>query len=95
MGRLRLAILLVAATIVFASPCTAKVVKFEILKVESLAFEGRIFGSVGTYDRILARATIAVSPGDPAATIAKATQQLVQDRLLLDEDAALFITPSN
>ena len=28
---------------------TAKVVKFEIIRIEP-AFEGRIFGSVGTYD---------------------------------------------
>ena len=31
--------------------------------VESPAFEGRGFGAAGTYDRIIARATIAVSPG--------------------------------
>ena len=30
----------------------AKVVKFDILRVELPAFEGRTFGSVGTYDRI-------------------------------------------
>src|SRR5262245_31340753 len=44
-------------------PSAAKVVKFEILRTESPAFEGRTFGSVGTYDRIVARATIAVAPG--------------------------------
>ena len=65
MRQLRRAIMLIAATIVFASPCAAKIVKFEILKVESPAFEGRTFGTVGTYDRILARATIAVAPDDP------------------------------
>src|ERR1700742_1488272 len=64
MGQLRRAIAPIAATIVFASPCAAKVVKFEILKVESPAFEGRTFSAVGTYDRILARATIAVMPDD-------------------------------
>src|ERR1700761_3723496 len=64
MGLLRRAIMLIAATIIFASPSAAKVVKFEILKVESPAFEGRTFGSVGPYDRILARATIAVTPDD-------------------------------
>src|ERR1700742_4961833 len=64
MGQLRRAIAPIAATIVFASPCAAKVVKFEVLKVESPAFEGRSFGAVGTYDRILARATIAVTPDD-------------------------------
>jgi hypothetical protein len=44
---------------------SAKVVKFDILRVESPTFEGRVFGKVGTYDRIVARATIAVSPDDP------------------------------
>src|SRR5262249_38015921 len=48
-----------------AQPAAAKVVKLEIVRVESPAFEGRSFGSVGTYDRIIARATIAVSPSDP------------------------------
>jgi hypothetical protein len=62
MGQLRLAIMLIAVTFVFSSPSAAKVVKFEILKVESPAFEGRTFGTVGTYDRITARATIAVAP---------------------------------
>jgi hypothetical protein len=62
MGQLGRAVTLIAATLVYASPCAAKIVKFEIVKVESPAFEGRTFGSVGTYDRILARATIAVAP---------------------------------
>ena len=46
---------------------TAKVVKFEIVRIEP-AFEGRVFGSVGTYDRIIARATVALSPTDPHNT---------------------------
>jgi hypothetical protein len=65
MRQLRRAIVLIAATIIFVSPCAAKVVKFEILKIESPAFEGRTFGAAGTYDRIVARATIAVAPDDP------------------------------
>ena len=64
MSQLRRAIMLIAATVIFTSPCAAKVVKFEILKLESPAFEGRTFGPVGTYDRIVARATIAVAPDD-------------------------------
>ena len=48
-----------------ADPLAAKVIKFEVRSVESPAFEGRSFGAVGTYDRIIARATIAVSPTDP------------------------------
>jgi Alpha/beta hydrolase domain len=64
MGQLRRAVMLIAATFAFVSPCAAKIIKFEILKVESPAFEGRTFGAIGTYDRILARATIAVTPDD-------------------------------
>jgi Alpha/beta hydrolase domain len=63
------AIILIAGIVGLASPSAAKVVKFEIVRVESPAFEGRSFGSVGTYDRIIARATIAVAPGDPHNTI--------------------------
>ena len=35
------------------------------------------------------------NPGDRAAAIARAAQQLVQDRLLLEEDARLFIPNVN
>src|SRR5436190_17859432 len=57
----------VAATgiAILAQPAAAKVVKFEVARVESPAFEGRSFGTVGTYDRIIGRATIAISPSDP------------------------------
>ena len=58
MGRWRRAIILVAGILGFASPCSAKVVKFEIIRIESPAFEGRAFGAVDTYDRIVARATV-------------------------------------
>src|ERR1700730_4409998 len=63
------AIIVVAGIIGFVSPSAAKVIKFEIVRVESPAFEGRSFGAVGTYDRIVARATIAVSPADPHNTV--------------------------
>ena len=46
------------------APSSASVVKFEVLSVESPAFEGRTFGAVGAYDRIIARATVAVAPTD-------------------------------
>src|ERR1700737_5275956 len=59
------AIIVAAGIIGFVSRSAAKVIKFEIVRVESPAFEGRSFGAVGTYDRIVARATIAVSPDDP------------------------------
>jgi hypothetical protein len=65
MRHLLSAIIVAAGAIGAANPAAAKVVKFEVLRVESPAFEGRSFGTVGTYDRIIARATIAVAPDDP------------------------------
>jgi hypothetical protein len=61
MRHLLSAIILIAGIIGLTRPSAAKVVKFEIVRLESPAFEGRSFGAVGTYDRIIARATIAVS----------------------------------
>ncbi len=69
MGQLQRAIILIAGIISLASPCAAKVIRFEIVRVESPAFEGRTFGAVGTYDRIIARATIAVAPDNPRNTV--------------------------
>jgi Alpha/beta hydrolase domain len=63
------AIISIAGILGLPGTSAAKVVKFEIERVESPAFEGRTFGSVGTYDRIVAHATIAVSPDDPHNTI--------------------------
>ena len=40
----------------------AQVVRFEILEVESPTFEGRTFADVGPYEKITARATLAVDP---------------------------------
>src|SRR3954451_24037567 len=59
----------IALVVGIANPVSAKVVKFEILQTYSPAFEGRAFGTVGTYDRIRARATIAVAPNDPHNSI--------------------------
>ena len=59
---------LVAGLCGLIADATAKVVKFEIVRIEP-AFEGRVFGTVGTYDRIIARATVALSPNDPHNTI--------------------------
>ena len=52
-----------------SGPAAAKVLKFEITRIELPAFEGRTFGAVGTYDRIIARATIGVVPDDPHDSI--------------------------
>ena len=65
MRHLSAAVVVVAGVAGLAQPLAAKVVKFEVLRIESPAFEGRSFGAVGTYDRIIARATIAVAPGTP------------------------------
>jgi len=69
MGNLLRAIIPIAGMIAFANPCDAKVVKFEIVRVESPAFEGRSFGGVGTYDRIVGRATIAIAPEHPLNSV--------------------------
>jgi hypothetical protein len=69
MRHLLSAIILIAGIIGLTRPSAAKVVKFEIVRLESPAFEGRSFGAVGTYDRIIARASIAVSSDDPHNTI--------------------------
>jgi hypothetical protein len=52
------------AVALFARPALAEVTKFEILSIEQKALEGRVFGDVGTYDKIKARVTIAVDPAD-------------------------------
>jgi hypothetical protein len=69
MRHLLSAIIIAAGVIGLSNPSAAKVIKFEIVRVESPAFEGRSFGAVGTYDRIVARATIAVKPDDAHNTI--------------------------
>ena len=56
---------MIAGLVGLTEPSAAKVIKFEVVQIESPAFEGRVFGAVGTYDRIIARAIVAVSPADP------------------------------
>jgi len=53
---------LVTGLIGLAEPSVAKVVKFEIIRIESPAFEGRVFGPVGTYDRIIAAPPLRLLP---------------------------------
>ena len=48
-----------------SAPAEAKLLKFEVVAVQSPAFDGRLFGAVGAYDKITARATIGVDPTDP------------------------------
>lgn len=46
------------------TPSQAEVAHFEVVKIQSPAFEGRTFGSVGTYDRIDAKVTLRLKPDD-------------------------------
>ncbi len=52
------------AALIAPATLRAEVVRFEVLQSVP-AFEGRSFGSAGTYVKITARATISVDPGDP------------------------------
>ena len=53
----------VAVASMFPIAARAQVIKFDILE-RSPAFSGRSFGDVGPYERITARATIALDPAD-------------------------------
>lgn len=48
-----------------ASAAQARITRLTIARVESPTFEGRSFGSVGTYDKLVGRATGEVDPKDP------------------------------
>jgi hypothetical protein len=63
---LRAGLVLAAAAAITAppGPAAAKVIRFEVVRVESPALGGRSFGATGTYDKIVARATIGVAPTD-------------------------------
>jgi hypothetical protein len=46
----------------FGTISQAEVLQFDVLSVESPAFEGQVFGNTGQYQKITAKATIAVDP---------------------------------
>jgi hypothetical protein len=54
----------VAGAVAAMGSARAEVTRFEVLSVEHQTLEGRSFGDVGTYDRIIARVTVAVDPTD-------------------------------
>ena len=54
---------LVAITCLWPAASPAEIVRFDILE-RVPAFAGRSFGNVGTYERITARATLALNPSD-------------------------------
>lgn len=47
------------------APAQARLLRLEVQELLSPAFDGRVFGAVGTYERVAARATIGVDPNDP------------------------------
>jgi Alpha/beta hydrolase domain len=64
-GRLlQLCFALAIATFVAASAADARIVRLEILSVQSPTFGGLSFGNVGTYEKIFARAYGEVDPSD-------------------------------
>ena len=63
--RFLISILIVVFFLMFSTDAEAEVVRLEVLEVESPTFEGREFGSVGPYEKIVARAFLEVDPTDP------------------------------
>ena len=59
----RIVTTVIAATCLFPVTLRAEVINFDILE-RTPAFAGRSFGNVGPYERITARATIALDPAD-------------------------------
>jgi hypothetical protein len=64
----KVVLLMLAAAFVFPVAVRAEVVRFEILE-RTPAFAGRSFGDVGSYERITARAAIALDPADDRNTV--------------------------
>ncbi len=65
-GRLRFlsSIPILVFFFLFSTNAEAEVVRFEVLEIESPTFEGREFGSVGQYEKIVAQAFLEVDPTD-------------------------------
>ena len=59
----RIVATVIAAACLFPVALQAEVISFDILE-RTAAFSGRSFGEVGSYERITARATIALDPAD-------------------------------
>lgn len=59
----RIVAIVIMATCVVPTTLSAQVIRFDITE-RSPAFAGRSFGDVGAYERITARATIALDPAD-------------------------------
>jgi hypothetical protein len=61
---LRLSFAFAAATVIAAPVVDARIVRLEILSVQAPTFGGMSFGTVGTYEKIFARAYGEVDPSD-------------------------------
>ncbi|MDB5377315.1 MAG: hypothetical protein JWR00_1761 [Rubritepida sp.] len=57
--------LAVAGACMLAMPAAAEVTRFELTGAPQPAFDGRSFGDAGRYERLVARATVALDPADP------------------------------
>ena len=55
-------LLLLGLALVFGTVSQAEVRQFDVVSVESPAFDGRTFGDVGQYQKITAKVTIAIDP---------------------------------
>ncbi|MEO1999919.1 MAG: hypothetical protein ABGZ17_32145, partial [Planctomycetaceae bacterium] len=58
----RLILLCIPVMLCVPEACRAGLVRFEVVEIETPYFDGRSFGTVGQYEMITARATIAVDP---------------------------------
>jgi hypothetical protein len=65
----RTALIAFAVAAGLAAPAQSRVAKFEIVSVESPTFAGRAFGNTGTYDKIIARATMTADPANPCNAV--------------------------
>jgi len=62
---IRIVTLLLPFLLWAAAPAQARLLRLEVQEVLSPAFDGRVFGAVGTYERVAARAAVGVDPDDP------------------------------
>jgi hypothetical protein len=67
--RIHAAALAMAGLLGLATPTAAEVIRFELTGPPQPAFAGREFGDAGRYERLAARATIALDPADPRNAI--------------------------
>ena len=62
---LSIALLVAAGTFLSAPVAEARIIRIEITSVESPAFEGRTFGTVGQYEKLRGKAYGEINPADP------------------------------